>query len=198
MDEYGELSDREVLRDAAARRGRRYAWWGLAVGGAVLVIGGVLGASLAVRDGFAEGGHRVSVSGVVLVVGLGLVLSAMPLSAFVIMRRRARDPVLVLGADRATRAAVRRALRDGRTADPRIDVLARDLAQRTLRNRWARWGYAVAAALVATGLVMRIVSGEVTGYGVVLPLGSLVLTGIGAALLVRDGRRAARYLDRQP
>ncbi|GAB3808967.1 hypothetical protein [Micromonospora zhanjiangensis] len=43
---------------------------------------------------------------------------------------------LVVGADPDTRAAVRTALRDGRTDDPRVDALVRDWQYRWRIRRW--------------------------------------------------------------
>jgi hypothetical protein len=43
---------------------------------------------------------------------------------------------LIVGADRQTWAAVRQALRDGRTTSPRVDALVRDWQRRWQTRRW--------------------------------------------------------------
>lgn len=52
--------------------------------------------------------------------------------AALIMRRRAGNPELLASAGCSTQAAVRRALRDGRTNDARIDALTREAARHQL------------------------------------------------------------------
>lgn len=56
------------------------------------------------------------------------------------------------GQDRRTIRAVRRAIRDGGTNDPRVNALARQVVRSTPRWRWPRYFYALMLAIALARL----------------------------------------------
>jgi flagellar biosynthesis protein FliQ len=118
--------DRELLQRTAARRTRR-GWWflaGLAV--PALVITPI--AALAAAGGTVSTGDvAVAFIPALVAVTVGVVLVPW-------MRRRAAEPEPLAGVDKGTRRAVWQALRTGNARDATIDALAREAADRTVRN----------------------------------------------------------------
>ncbi len=137
---------------------------------------------------------------------VGSLVTAFMLATFagagLLMRRRARNPELLLGAGRSIQAVVRRALRDGHCTDPRIDALAREAArhQLYLLRGWRRflpWAFGVSALLYLAGLVLNWVDDGFawtmlpSGFGIV----GLALLGARFAVHVP---RCRRYLTTTP
>ena len=145
--------ERAQLTVRARRRLHRYAWLlvGFAVLGAAVMAGFVLKLAADLPPG--RDPTRLWV--------VGSLVTAFMLATFTgaawAMRRRARNPELLAGADRSTQAAIRRALRDGHTTDARIDALAREAArhQLYLLRGWRRflpWIFCVSALLYLASL----------------------------------------------
>lgn len=120
--------ERGRLAATAAARARRQAVW--VFGGAVVFV-----AVVAVLPTIVTGDRIGS--------PLDLAVLAAPLVVFLVLlaalslrlRRRPKQWPLAVGADRQTRAAVRRAIRVGYSADRRVDALVRDLRDYQLRQR---------------------------------------------------------------
>ena len=93
-------------------------------------------------------GMWVAVAGVVVAV-VGLVL-------FVVLMRRLVVYRPLAAADRETRKAVARAIRTGVADDPRVAELARGLAWKMPRLRWAPWFVVPFVGLQGYVLVERI------------------------------------------
>jgi predicted lysophospholipase L1 biosynthesis ABC-type transport system permease subunit len=94
---------------------------------------------------------------------------------------------------RDTRRAVQRALRTGHADDARIDALARETADRTVRNKWLLILYAVLAVLQLALTIIRIADRDAEWQIAV----SVVVTALfaGAAVLLWvTRRRSRRYL----
>lgn len=89
--------------------------------------------------------------------------------------------------------AVQRALRTGHAPDARIDALAREQADRTMRNSWMVGFYAVVLAIQVVLLAIRIAAGD----DLLLPVVILVLWAAGLAWLVVYRNRSRRYLGRE-
>ncbi|AGL20953.1 hypothetical protein [Actinoplanes sp. N902-109] len=158
-----DIPDRDLLHDRAIRRMRGLAWL-------VLGMGVLAGAALAA--GTALGGGPLWLS-VFLPLGLLLIFGLIAGAAF---RRAHRETTLFQGADRATQRAVARALKAGGTDDPRVDALARDLAQRSLRRRGAVWAMTAAVVLVAAGLILNVIADGLR------PIQLVMLLGLGCYL----------------
>jgi hypothetical protein len=127
-------------------------------------------------------------TGVMAVVVVFSVMAATALVAVLLLRRQEQDPPLLPGADKQTRIAVSRALRSGRSDDPRVDAIARDFAQRTLRRPWAVWLFGCWALVEATVTVLRLIDGD----GDALLSGALTvafaLMGVTAVVTQRRNR----------
>jgi len=128
-------------------------------------------------------------TGAMAVVVVAAILGAAAAIGLAALRVQAQDPPLLPGADKKTRDAVARALRSGRSDDPRVDAIARDFARRTLRRPWTLWLFAFFVLLEATVTVMRLLDGD----------GDALLSGVltvsfavmgGAALVTRRRNRA--------
>jgi hypothetical protein len=191
------LPDRDELAAQARRRLGRFSWF---FAGSDLLACAVLvlfTARLAGR-GPDEDYRRTWVVGI-LVIAVMAVTFAVPVA---VMRRRMRNPELLLGANRGTQSAVRRALRDGYATDARIDALARESARYQLsllsgRRRFLPW-------MLAAGLLLS-VAGLILGWadaGWTLPLtgqalGVAGLAAITARLFIYVPR-CRRYLATSP
>jgi cytochrome bd-type quinol oxidase subunit 2 len=183
------IPDREQMRHAARRRTRR-SWWlvaAMAVAALILTPVGVL----ITHDGPLTTGETIIVFVPVLVGILGGVVAAWWL------RRRQGEPQLLAGADRGTRRAVWRAIRTGHPADARIDALAREAADRTVRNSWMLVMYTILLVLQLVLLVSRIAAAE--GVGMTVLTGTAVACWAIALTVFAVARaRSRRYLRAHP
>jgi hypothetical protein len=174
-----EIPDRDLLQDQAARRMRGIGW--------VLAVCGVL-AGVALGAGVvASGGPRWA--GLLVTVPIILLFG---LLGWVSFRRAGRDPALFQGADRATQRAVGHALKAGGSDDPRVDALARDLAERNLRRPATPWVMTACLAFAAAGVLLSIIGG---GFTLSQVSG---IVGFGALLYVvinvwQTRKRSRRY-----
>lgn len=176
--------DQSSLRDNARRRLRRQLMVRLAI-----IAGGVPAGAV---GGFLVGAADVAVLPVLLIgLGVALVLGGL---AVIVWRLRARrmDPPLMLGADRNTQRAVRRAVRDGHAADPDIDLLAQDLVNRSSRSFLPSYLYVGFAAF----FVVLAALADTDGWELVrsVTLAAMCLTAAAAFYLHQ--RRLRRYRGR--
>ncbi|MFK3981850.1 hypothetical protein ACI2K4_15925 [Micromonospora sp. NPDC050397] len=128
MVETSSGAGRTELRQEARRRSRRRMLVSLLVvvplSALVIILAGLLGSP----DAALVNWMMIGAGGALVAAGL--------LAAAWMVHQRHVDPPLVTGADSATRRAVRQALRDGQTDNPRVDLLARDLIEHTPRHAW--------------------------------------------------------------
>ena len=181
------LTDREragLAETAATRAGRQRAW----VLGVFLVF--LVGAT-GLPAALAEDG--VDAPGLAL-LALPALVTVIILVAFYVRRNRNQQWPLALGADRATRAAVRHAIRQGQTSDGRIDALVRDLQEYRAGHR--RSVLAPAAVVAAANLIV-IVAVQHLALRIVLAFG-LVLVLAAAWVAHRDYRRLTAYRGLSP
>ena len=187
------IPDREELRQSGDRRTRRGRGVAIAVMAGLLVLTPVV---LVLAD---HGAHPV---GWILVFGLipAAVFLAMVLPMTWWLRRRRphwQTPPLSAGATRDTRRAVRRAIRTGHAPDARIDALASEQAEKTIRNAVAIKIYAVILALQVGLLVPRIVNGGPSD-GLVLAVIVDALWAGAIGVLAVNLSRSRRYLRNHP
>ncbi|MGI5212410.1 hypothetical protein [Plantactinospora sp. CA-290183] len=179
----GALDDgeRTMLRDRARQRLTRRMWLSAIVVSVAVAVPVILGGLLV--------GSEVSTGSWVLIGGgAGLLIAGLLVLAWQFGRRRI-DPPLVEGSDPATRRAVRRALRDGHTDDPRVDELAHDLIARNLP---AGWVPLFCAGLAVLSLMMLLLGdrdpGDIARTVVTVPL-----AGIAGYQSWRQRRRMQDY-----
>lgn len=99
--------------------------------------------------------------------------------------------------DRATRRAVRRAAWTGHAPDARIDALARDAADNTVRNVWQPVFYAVILTIELVLGTYRLIAGPPPPTDTVLSWVAIaVLNAASLGLLVYLQWRSRRYLAR--
>jgi membrane protein YdbS with pleckstrin-like domain len=181
------LPDRELLRANATANQRKTRKF-------ILVVLTVLSVAAVSSTFVFSEPHRLSVPGVAVTALPVLVLAGVALVAIRTWSRHDSEPQLSFGADREVQRAVARALRDGGTADPRIDALARDAAERGRRQQGLIRLHAVLAMVFAVLFLRYAVEGD--GWFIVAIFGLLTATQI---LMVhtcwRVRRRAARYLE---
>jgi hypothetical protein len=184
------VPDREELRGNAVRRTRRV-WWLVA---AVIVVSGLLiplAVLISVNGSLSGAAFVLLLIPVVVGVALGVCLTWL-------IRRRDGGPALLAGADGSTRRAVRQALRTARPSDARVDALARESADRTVRNSWLLWLYGVLLLLNLGLLILKI--GNSGSWQVALAAATSALwAGVLAAfwLTVRRSRNYLRRDDRR-
>jgi hypothetical protein len=181
-----EVPDRDELHAAAVarvRRGRR-----VAIAVALLCVLAVPVGLLVSGDGRWSLGRSAVLF--IFVFVFAVVLAALyPLS-----RRQDRKAPLAFGAGKATRRAVRRALRTGKAPDVRIDALARDTASKTLRSTWQLWLFVGVAGLQIIAAVLRAVGGaspQQVGLSVLI----ILCFAAGLAVIVVNRRRSRAYLQ---
>ena len=179
------VPDRERLRHVAAQRTRR-SWWVVAALAAALFL---LPLTLLIADGgpFSAGEIVVAFIPPTVAVLIGVV-------GLRRMRRREGGPELLAGADRGTRRAVQRALRTGRAPDARIDALAREAADRTLRNSWLIVVYAILLVVQLGLLIGRIVAADDLGRTILAAATSVCWAAVLGLWLVMRAR-SRRYLE---
>ena len=175
------IPDRARLRAASIARLRH------AVAVAGLVTSSLIVVFLAAL--FALLDDMRSRTGVMAVVVVAALLGAAFVLCLFALRRQEQDPPLLPGADKQTRTAVARALRSGRSDDPRVDAIARDFAERTLRRPWALWLFGFFVLLEATVTVLRLLDGDGDALLSGVLTVSFALMG-GAALVNRRRNRA--------
>lgn len=175
------IPDRERLRAASIARLRHAAKVAGIVTLAIVVV--FVGVMFVVLDDM-----RSREGAMAVVVAAAILVAAAAVSA-ILLRRLEQDPPLLPGADKKTRDAVARALRSGRSDDPRVDAIARDFAERSLRRPWTLWLFAFFVLLEATVTVMRLLDGD----GDALLSGVLTVTFLvlGAASVVTQRRNRA-------
>lgn len=190
--------ERADLTVRARQRLHRYGWLyaGFAVLGAAAMAGFVLKLAADLPPG--RDPTRLWVVGSLVTVFVLVPGGA----AFVLMRRRARNPELLLGTKRSTQVAVRRALRDGHTTDPRIDTLARESARHQLyllrgRRRFLPWIFYVSALLYLTSVIVIWVGDGFRWYMPVQVFGVIGLLLFGARFAIHVPR-CRRYLATMP
>lgn len=179
------VEDHEHLRQTAIARMRRARRVGTAVA-LVIFLGVVLVSFL------LAGQESWSLGEIALLLAAPLVGVALLLVLFRHLGAQERDPQVLSGAGRADQRAVEGALRAGRSADPRIDALARDEARRTVRRRWVPWLYVSVVVLQAGLMVLNVIEGDgrqQVSFGLLLILWCVLLW----QLLARR-RRSRRYL----
>jgi hypothetical protein len=187
------IPDREELRLSGDRRTRRGRGVLIAVMVALLVLMPVV---LLLADHGAHPVGRIVLFG--LIPAAVFIAVVLPMTWWVRGRRpHWQTPPLAAGATRDTRRAVGRAIRTGHAPDARVEALAREQAEKTVRNTVALKIYAVLFALQLALLGLRIVNGG--------PADALVLAVIGDALwaaavgaLVVNLARSRRYLREHP
>ena len=182
------------MEQAARSRLRRWDRVTLAVCVTAPILGIGIGVYLAGADG---SGGTPSPGAVTLLVVVLLVVVGIPVAALVYRRRRGGAPALVVGADRTTRKAVQRTLRTGHTHDPHLDVLARDLAEKTLRTAYVRWVFLGAFILTGAGQILQVVGG-VAWWRAATSVLLLVSTATVGGALDLNVRRSRRYLRGGP
>jgi hypothetical protein len=111
----------------------------------VLVVAPLSGLTIIV-GGLAAGGDTPVTSWLLIGTGVALFIAGALAVAWLVLRARTNPP-LVAGVDPATRRTVERALRDGHTDDPRVDVLVRDLIAHDPSPPWLPWTFAGLAVL---------------------------------------------------
>jgi FtsH-binding integral membrane protein len=190
--------ERADLTVRSRERLHRYGWLfaGFAVLGAAVMLGFVLKLASDLPPG--RDPTRLWVIGSLLT----LVVVAPLGGVFVLMRRRARNPELLLGAGRSTKAAVRRALREGHTTDPRIDALAREAARHQLhllrgRRRFLPWVFFVSALLYLASLVLNFLDDGFRWTMLPSVLGIVGMALLGSRFVVYVPR-CRRYLTTTP
>jgi hypothetical protein len=178
------IPDRDRLRAASVAHTRR------AVKRAAIVTVGFFLAFVAVVFVTVDD-MRSRDGALAVVVGL-VILAVAALLGLGALRAQARNPALVPSADPGSRAAVELALRTGRTDNARIDALARESAQRTLRRPWQVWGPAFFVLLEGLVTITQLISRDwwqALFFGV-FTAGFAMQTGRGLA----DLRRRRHYL----
>ena len=186
MSSTDAFPDRESLRANARvnqRRSRRF----VVIFLVVFLLFGVL-SSLAFRDS-----GEWSVGEVVVLALPPLVVLLAAAVAVLVWRRRDQDPQLSLGADRMTQRAVLRALRDGGTADPRVDALARDAAERGTRPARLIWLYGLLTVALAAVCISNLVERD-WFLAAVFALAT-VAQAVSVYTFWQNRRRAIRYLE---
>jgi hypothetical protein len=177
------IPDREELRRTAAQRVRR-TWLISAVAWAVLVIA-VTTVSIFATD------EPVTVEWIVLSVlplGVALVIGATSYAA-----SRRKEPPLWYGADRDTQ----RAVRTGHAPDERVDALAREAAQRDIRD--SAWFLAFYAVLLAPlGLLIQRIRTRHDGSMIALAVVLAAAFAVVVMASVVKIRRSRRYLRNAP
>ena len=186
----GPDRERADLEQAARSRVRRWDRLALAVCMTAPILGVGIGVYLAGAD---EPRGTPSPGAVALLVVVLLVVVGIPVGALVYRRRRAGAPALVVGADRATRKAVQRTLRTGHTHDAHLDVLARDLAEKTLRTAYVRWVFLGSFLLAGLGMILQ-AAGGVAWWRAAISALLLVSTATVGGALELNVRRSRRYL----
>lgn len=146
------IPDRESLRVTARARQRRFRWVSVGIVLAVIIVNAVMVVTTAGRD-WSPVAVLVLVLPTVVLVGILVVAGRS-------WRRQAREPQLSYGADPRTQRAVARALREGGAADPRIEALARDAAERGRPGRWIVVLSGTVALLAAVMLVGSLIQGD--------------------------------------
>ncbi|WP_067508405.1 hypothetical protein [Actinoplanes sp. TFC3] len=141
------IPDRDLLHARAVRRVRGLGW--------MFAVIGVLAGAAMMAGVLAAGGGLWW--GLLLPLIFVAIFGAL---AWRMFRRADRDAMLFQGADRATQRSVSLALKAGGSDDPRIDALARDLAERSLRRTVAPWAMTGSIALVAVGLLLNLFDGK--------------------------------------
>ncbi|MDG4824888.1 hypothetical protein O7635_23815 [Asanoa sp. WMMD1127] len=180
------IPDRAELTRTAARRSRN----GRFIATIVLVVLPLVLTPMALMAG--SSGSLSSREAVGLVGMLWVVAALGAVVAWGIHRLRPRPPLLA-GTSRTTRRAVQQALRTGQPHDARIDALAREAAQRTLRGSWLLWLYSGLLALNVALLVLRIADQD-EAWKTALAAANVVLWAALVALVWVTRRRSARYL----
>jgi hypothetical protein len=183
------IPDRDELRRVAARRTRTGGWVIL-----VLVVLALLVVPVAVLIA-----TRGSLSGGEIVILLVPLLAALAAGLVVVrwMRRRMGEPQLLAGADRGTRRAVQQALRTGQARDARVDALAREAADRTVRNSWLLIFYGVLLVVQIGLLIGRITSGD-DWWEIVLTGGVALCWAAAMGVFWVMRARSRRYLQNEP
>ncbi|WP_305785080.1 hypothetical protein [Symbioplanes lichenis] len=129
-------------------------------------------------------------------IGVGLLLVVAGATAVVlVIRRRLDNPELVAGLDRPSQRDVARALRNGRTDDPRIDAIIRQSAPRVISTRWVIVVFALVAALDVYLAAEEIADRD--WNGLVLRLASAVLFTLFAAYQWTQVRRYRAYVRQE-
>jgi hypothetical protein len=177
------LPDRAALQRRAAERQRRGLWIGAGGTAAVVLVASVVAAGV---------DHRWDAGDVAITAGLAILMAAVIIGVGWLAGRR-QPPAALLGADPGTRKAVRQALTDGRSDDARIDALARDSAERSVRLRWLLVLYLIVVPIEVVALVLA-VAGHVSGFQLLTNVWILLVLAMSAALVAVARRRAQRYL----
>jgi hypothetical protein len=185
MSSQDVIPDRAQLRRTATRRTRR--GWLLLAALAVLAL--VVTPVVVLLVNGRPPGADVALAFVPAVVTVAV---GAPVAWWI--HRRRREPELIAGADRGTRRAVWRALRTGHAPDARIDALAREAADRNVRNSWVLVLYAILLLLQLGLLTLKVTDGE--GFGETA-LSALTAACWAAALAVSwvMRNRSRRYLQ---
>ncbi|WP_306204297.1 hypothetical protein [Actinoplanes sp. RD1] len=177
------IPDRAELRERAAKRIRL-----------LLLVPAIAAATVVLAFGVAMDGSAGTRGWIF--IGVGLVLIAAGAAAMMlVVRRRLANPELVSGLDRSSQREVARALRNGRTDDPRVDAIIRQSAARVIRTRWLTAVFALVAALDVYLAAEDIADRD--WDGLVFRLVSAVLFTLFAAYQWNQVRRYRAYLRQE-
>lgn len=188
------IPDREQLQQSGVRRTRR----GTLI--SVIMVAGLLLLTPVVLEFTDPDAHR---SAPILLLGLipAVLVLAIVLPMVWWLRRRHpqwQTPPLSAGAQRNTRRAVQRAIRTGNnTPDARVNALAREQAEKTVRNTRALKIYAGILVLQLGPLILRIADGG-SKYTLMFAVLGDALWASALVVLAVNLSRARRYLRDHP
>lgn len=146
---------------------------------------------LAIVLGLVIGDLRSPTYLMAMFVGL-VAVAAIALVTVLVARHSAGNPSLIWGTDRNTRNAVNRALRVGRSHDPRIDALARETAHVSLRQHWMVPLAVGLVLLQSVFLIFALVDADWSGA--LLRLLTMSAFAVVAIQRRQEVRRARAYL----
>lgn len=153
---------------------------------------------LILTDHAAHPTDRIQILAFGLIPAAALIAVVLPMTWWLRRRHPQRTtPPLTAGAERNTRRAVQRAIRTGHAPDARIEALAREQADKTVRNRAALTIYAGLLVLQIPLLILQIVNGGPASTLLLAVTGD-VLWATAVAILAVNVSRSRRYLREHP